>query len=290
MTEPTRGHRYRSALISTAGHCAIACGFCFRADRAHGLLNVDTYSRALSRLKEHGVTGVCLTGGEPTHHPELRQLVRLAHQFGMPVSIVTSARAEPEVRCLEQVAHLLENATVSADSRGAMRLGRTLRSVRSAAHTLRRIGVPSAVLHLTYWNLTGHECREIADAVDKTGASLQLSPITLDTTGLRRAGLTPNSYAEQQQRDAKFLSQHFELGTCFQRHLDALNELNSTAERPYCRSPTLYLSATGELRRCPYGTEGVSVSAPRSDIARFLAGPPTEQATADCLALCRAAA
>ena len=81
-----------------------------------------------------------------------------------------------------------------------------------------------------------------------------------------------------------------ELGARFQQHLRTLRGLSSTAERPHCCSPTLYLSATGELRRCPYGTQGINVSAPRADIARFLASPPTDQVTPDCAALCRAAA
>ncbi|WP_246144592.1 radical SAM protein [Actinacidiphila oryziradicis] len=136
---------YRSALISTAGHCKIACGFCLRADRGHTFLDLATYTRALSRLKEIGVEGICLTGGEPTHHPELRQLIRLAHQFGLPVSVVTSARTEADVTQLSALAHLLQNVTVSADSLEAMTLGSTTRTVQSAMSTLRRVDTPGQV-------------------------------------------------------------------------------------------------------------------------------------------------
>lgn len=291
MTEqPVQRPGFRAALISTAGHCAIACGFCFRADRTHGFLDVSTYTRALSRLKESGVTGVCLTGGEPAHHPELRQLVRLAHQFGMPVSVVTSAREEAEVQRLEQVAHLLANVTVSADSVGAMRLGRTRRSVLAAAHTLRRIEPTSAVVHLTYWNLTDAECLEITQAIRKTAATLQLSPLALDATAQRRAGLTPAAYGERQQLDAETLGRHFDVGTAFREHLERLRDLGSGAEGHACRSSMLYVSATGEVRRCPYGHGGINVAAPRADIARFLAAPPLDRVTPDCAALCRPAA
>ncbi len=282
--------RYRSALISTAGHCAVACGFCFRADRAHGFLDIATYTRALSRLKELGLVAVCLTGGEPTHHPELRQLVRLAHQFGLPVSVVTSARAEAEVRRLEEIDHLLTNVTISADSTEAMRLGRTTRSVSSAARTLARINDVEAVLHLTYWSLTNNECREIAQAVAETGATLQLSPVVLDGPALLRAGLTPTAYQEQQRRDADLISRHYALGAGFRQHLEILQSLSSTTVRSACRSTTLYVSADGELRRCPYGDQGVNVTAPRTDISRFIEGPSTEKITPDCAALCRAAA
>lgn len=290
MTQEPPKLRYQSALISTAGHCAIACGFCFRADRAHGFLDVPTYTRTLSRLKEIGVTGICLTGGEPTHHPELRQLVRLAHQFGLPASIVTSARTETEVRRLEQVAHLLGNVTVSADSLGAMQLGRTRRSVQSAAQTLRRIDSASTILHLTYWNLTDHECRESARDLAETTATLQLSPVTLDEGALRHAGLTPAAYVEQQKQDVETLSRQFDLSDRFHGHLETLRALHSTKARPTCSSVTLYVSAAGELRRCPYGREGVNVASPRADIARFLDTPSTDQVTPDCAALCRTVA
>ncbi|MFE6406547.1 hypothetical protein ACFVOR_06385 [Streptomyces sp. NPDC057837] len=100
-------------------------------------------------MKEAGAEGVCLSGGEPTHHPELRQLVRLAHQFGMSVSMVTSARTVAEVTALSQIAHLLANVTVSADSQGAMLLGRTTRTAASGIDTLRAISTDTKILHVT---------------------------------------------------------------------------------------------------------------------------------------------
>lgn len=160
--------KFRSALISTAGHCKIACGFCFRTDRAHGFLDIPTYTRALSRLKEAGVEAICLTGGEPAHHPELRQLLRLAHQFGLHPSIVTSARSVEDVERLADNARLLANITVSADSIGAMELGRTTRSVDSAVATLEQVPAAEKILHLTYWKLTADECQEIYERVDES--------------------------------------------------------------------------------------------------------------------------
>ena len=109
--------------------------------------------------------GVCLTGGEPTHHPQLRQLVRLARQFGMSVSMVTSARAVAEVVTLSTVAHLLANVTVSADSQGAMLLGRTTRTAASGIDTLRAISTETKILHVTCWGLSDSECRDLAGLV-----------------------------------------------------------------------------------------------------------------------------
>ncbi|MFI6469866.1 radical SAM protein [Streptomyces sp. NPDC050516] len=283
----------RTALISTAGHCKVACGFCFRADRAHGFLDTATYTRTLSRLKEMGVEGVCLTGGEPTHHPELRQLVRLAHQFGMSVSMVTSARTVAESLALSQVAHLLANVTVSADSRGAMLMGRTTRTAASGISTLRTISTETKILHVTCWNLTDGECQDLADLVAAAGVEVQFSPVVLDERTLSRDKKSVQDYLAQQQLDADLLDRYFNLSDRYRAYLGELRALQlpgAGGERWSCRSATAYVSADGHIRRCPYGKASVSAHAPRSAIRNFLAAPAQDQVTPDCAAICSTAA
>ncbi|MEW1699534.1 radical SAM protein [Streptomyces sp. NPDC091278] len=278
----------RTALISTAGHCEVACSFCFRADRARGFLTITTYTRALSRLKEAGVEGVCLTGGEPTHHPELRQLVRLALQFGMAVSMVTSARSEAEVTALAEIGHLLTNVTVSADSRGALTLGRTTRTAASAVATLGAVDTPSKVLHLTYWDLDDEEAAELSGLVAGTGIDVQLSPVLLSEAALRRDGRSVQDSLMQRARDTAVLGQHFSLSHGYRSYLDDLRQLQLSEEESHpCRSATLYMSADGEVRRCPYGASEVSVHAPRTEIRAFLDAAATDRVVPDCSAICR---
>ncbi|MGW7305327.1 radical SAM protein [Streptomyces sp. NPDC054835] len=280
----------RTALISTAGHCKVACGFCFRADRAHGFLSIDTYTRALSRLKETGVEGVCLTGGEPTHHPQLRQLVRLAHQFGMAVSMVTSARTEAEVTALAEVEHLLTNVTVSADSEGAMALGRTTRTVASAVATLLAVDVPAKVLHLTYLDVAEEEAAQIAGLVAGTGIEVQLSPVLLNEQGLIRAGGSLQDFVKLREADTATLAGRFRLSNAYRSYLDDLRRMQLSDDEGHpCRSATLYMSAGGEIRRCPYGVDGVSVQAPRVEIRGFLEAPSKDRVGPDCAAICRPA-
>ncbi len=283
----------RTALVSTAGHCKVACGFCFRADRAHGFLDTATYTRTLSRLKETGVEGVCLTGGEPTHHPQLRQLVRLAHQFGMAVSMVTSARTVAEVIALSQVAHLLANVTVSADSQGAMLLGRTTRTAASGIETLRAINTETKVLHVTCWGLNDEECQELADLVAEAEVEVQFSPVVLDERALRRDGKSVQDYLVQHHLDADRLSRYFNLSDRYRDYLHELKDLQFPAaggERWPCRSTTAYVSADGHIRRCPYGQASVSAHASRAAISQFLTALPQDRVTPDCAAICRPSA
>ncbi|THA41009.1 radical SAM protein [Streptomyces sp. A1547] len=280
----------RTALVSTAGHCEVACSFCFRADRARGFLTTATYTRALSRLKETGVEGVCLTGGEPTHHPELRQLVRLALQFGMTVSMVTSARSDSEVSALAEVGHLLTNVTVSADSQGAMTLGRTTRTAASAVATLDAVDTPSKVLHLTYWDVDGEEATQLAGLVAGKGIDVQLSPVLLSEDALRRDGQSVQDSLMQRVRDTAALGQHFRLSNGYRAYLDDLRRMQLSAEESHpCRSATLYVSAKGEVRHCPYGASEISVHAPRTEIRAFLDAPATDRVVPDCAAICRPA-
>ncbi|WP_223184438.1 radical SAM protein [Streptomyces sp. CBMA152] len=279
-------------MISTAGHCTVACGFCFRADRAHGFLDTATYTRTLSRLKEAGVEGVCLSGGEPTHHPQLRQLVRLARQFGMAVSMVTSARTVAEVIALAQVAHLLANVTVSADSQGAMLLGRTVRTAVSGLDTLRAVGTETKILHVTCWGLRDEECQDLAGLVSEAGVEIQFSPVVLDERALRRDGKSVQDYLVQQRLDADVLGRYFNLSTRYRAYLDELGDLQFPAAgggRWLCRSATAYVSADGDVRRCPYGQTSVSAHAPRAAIRQFLTAPAQDRVTPDCAAICRSA-
>jgi molybdenum cofactor biosynthesis enzyme MoaA len=279
-----------TALVSTAGHCKVACGFCFRADRAHGFLDTATYTRTLSRLKEAGVEGVCLTGGEPTHHPHLRQLVRLAHQFGMSVSMVTSARTAGEIIALSQVAHLLANVTVSADSQGAMMLGRTTRTAASGVETLRAISTETKILHVTCWDLNDEECQDLAGLVSGAGVEVQFSPVILDERTLRRDGRSDEDYLVQQHLDADRLDHYFNLSGRYRAYLRELRDLQfpvTGSERWGCRSAAAYVTADGHIRRCPYGKTSVSVHAPRAAIRHFLTTPAQDRVTPDCAAICR---
>ncbi|MEU5432990.1 radical SAM protein [Streptomyces sp. NPDC020719] len=284
--------RVRTALISTAGHCKVACGFCFRADRAHGFLNTATYTRALSRLKEAGVEAVCLSGGEPTHHPQLRQLVCLSRQFGMAVSMVTSARTVAEVIALSQVTHLLTNVTVSADSQGAMRLGCTTRSTASGIDTLRTVGTAAKILHVTCWGLRDEECQDLVRLVSGAGVEVQFSPVVLDARTLRREGKSVQEYLAQQRHDAGVLGRYFALSTRYRSYLEELEDLQlptDAVERWSCRSATAYVTAEGDIRRCPYGQAAVNVHAPRAAIRHLLTAPAQDLVIPDCAAICRPA-
>ncbi|WP_251051449.1 hypothetical protein [Streptomyces sp. ISL-86] len=183
----------------------------------------------------------------------------------------------------------LANITVSADSRGAMALGRTTRTAASAITTLRGSATPEKILHLTYWRVDDDEAAALYELVAATGVRIQLSPVTLTDKARDRIGLGMNDYLEQHRHDTDALGRYFALTPAFKNHLLDLRAMHLyTERRNTCRPSSLYVSHTGGIRRCPFSANDTTIHATRADIHHALTQPPTSRISPDCAALCRA--
>ncbi|MEV0443323.1 radical SAM protein [Streptomyces spectabilis] len=277
-----------AVLVSTADACRVGCRFCFRADRGSDVLDLATYARALSRLKELGIHEVCLSGGEPTDHAGFRDLVRISLQFGLPVSTVTAAREGVRAERLTSAAGMLSWITLSADSAQAGRLGGVNRSLATALPLIRQLPRGRVSLHLTCWNLSAEEVDHCADIVLRTGVRLEISPL------LPSERFSPvadrGSLTAQWANDQKLLLSRFTLSDALSKNLEGYTSpFDPTAPASVCASSRLYLSASGEIRRCPYDHErGISIWADRSEmearVQRLFTHP--SRTARSCLGIC----
>jgi radical SAM family protein len=280
MTEGVPG--LGGVLVSTADNCAVNCRFCFRADVGRDVLSLDTYARALSRLRELGIEELCLSGGEPTDHPDFAELVRVALQFGFRASVVTAARPGPRLDALARVAGMLSHATVSADSRRADELGRTGRTILGTEPVFAALGHRRASLHVTSYDLGEDDLAEIKAVVAAADVPVEVSPLLP----------SPTFHFDNPHlaRDLDLIEASFGMSPALRTVVADFHAwLHRTPIRS-CRSRRLYLSADGYLRRCPYHLDGqVDVRGTRADIRRgleaFFAEPPLTQLA--CLAICR---
>ncbi|MGW2182441.1 radical SAM protein [Streptomyces sp. NPDC001732] len=280
MTDPTAA--LQGVLVSTADNCAVNCRFCFRADVGRDVLGLDTYARALSRLREIGIDELCLSGGEPTDHPEFARLVRVALQFGFRASVVTAARTGPRLDALAEVAGMLSHVTVSADSRKADELGRTGRTISSTDKVFEALGHRRASLHVTAYDLGDDDLTEIAAVVGAAGVPVEVSPLLPSPTFRFE---NPNL-----ARDLELISTSFGMSDQLRTVVSDYHDWLHGSVTRSCESARLYLSADGFLRRCPYDRSGqVSVSATRQEIRdaldRSFRTPPTTGLA--CMAICR---
>jgi len=62
--------------------CNLACGYCSEYDKVSQPIPFETLEKRLWKLKKLGTFGISLTGGEPTLHPALPDLIRRCRQLG----------------------------------------------------------------------------------------------------------------------------------------------------------------------------------------------------------------
>ncbi|MBI5211148.1 MAG: HEAT repeat domain-containing protein [Elusimicrobia bacterium] len=115
MTEQFQGSAPQDTPVSSRIHtleitdrCNEGCVFCFaapsRRDSEGSHAAVETVKKQLRDFKREGFAGVCFSGGEPTLHPDLPKLVRLAIDEGLKVEIDTNALRFAEKAYLDSFA------------------------------------------------------------------------------------------------------------------------------------------------------------------------------------------
>ncbi|UCH79443.1 MAG: radical SAM protein [Candidatus Coatesbacteria bacterium] len=83
---------YRMDVALTYG-CDNTCAHCYNErPRAGETLATDDFKRVLAKLWGLGIPHVCFTGGEPTQHPDLVELVEYAEELGVITGVLTNGR------------------------------------------------------------------------------------------------------------------------------------------------------------------------------------------------------
>lgn len=264
----------RSALVSVLDSCSVGCKFCFRADKGGNAVTPEVLSRVFSRLSEIGVETITLTGGEPLEHPDIRKLVEISKPFPIAISLITAARHQDTETILENISAGLSLITLSADSFGAMRVGGTARSLADAIAVAIKLPQISIVIHIIAFQLEIDELVMARDcAKNFMHVSFEFSPLNLSRTFRIKHGMGKRRYVETILQDVKLMGEFFTLDFEFHAKLNRLiNYIDQPKllERANCGSHRVYVTSSGELRKCPYSkTSQVSVFSPRSEIKQF---------------------
>lgn len=133
----------RLGYIQVTRICNQRCLFCSNPENQR-LVTVGEFRGQVDDLVRGGHDGVFLTGGEPTLHPRLGELVRIAARAGLAVRIITNGQETARPGVLEALrrsglSHLhvsLHSHIPSVQDRIARRKG----SRERIARTLRRAG------------------------------------------------------------------------------------------------------------------------------------------------------
>src|SRR5215471_4803637 len=70
------------AHIVIIRRCNLSCGYCSEYDKVSDPIPVEVLEKRLRKLRSLGTFGISLTGGEPTLHPGLPDLIRKCRDMG----------------------------------------------------------------------------------------------------------------------------------------------------------------------------------------------------------------
>lgn len=156
-------------LIRINGHCNMSCAFCF-VDRTVPDVVLDELQQEVQKMAGEGTRHLVLSGGEPTLHPQLADLIRFARSLGAFDVIEMQTNG---VKCADfaytetLVAAGLNKVTVSLHSIDPehsdriTRLPNAFPKTMQALHNFRRLGVLTQLAHV----LTKANYQELPDTV-----------------------------------------------------------------------------------------------------------------------------
>lgn len=156
------------SLLRINGHCNMACSFCF-VDRTAPDFEFAQLCADIDKLTEHNKEHLVLSGGEPTLHPRLRDLVAYARTRG----VQTLEMQSNGVRCsdleytralveagLNKVTISLHSAQPEHSDKITLLPGAFPRTVQ-ALHHFRDLGVETQIAHV----ITKANYKELPDTV-----------------------------------------------------------------------------------------------------------------------------
>lgn len=82
---------YRMDLALTY-RCQNRCGHCYNEPREMRELTKEQWKQVITRTWELGVPHIVFTGGEPTEHPALAELVQWSERYGQVTGLVSNGR------------------------------------------------------------------------------------------------------------------------------------------------------------------------------------------------------
>jgi MoaA/NifB/PqqE/SkfB family radical SAM enzyme len=156
-------------LIRINGHCNMSCAFCF-VDRTVPDIDLETLRDEIAKMARGGTRHLVISGGEPTIHPQLPEVLRFARSLAVFDVIEMQSNG---VKCAdfdyarELVDAGLNKVTVSLHSidpehsdritRLPQAFGKTVRAI----HNFRRLGVLTQIAHV----ITKSNYQELPDTV-----------------------------------------------------------------------------------------------------------------------------
>jgi MoaA/NifB/PqqE/SkfB family radical SAM enzyme len=233
------------AHLVVTRRCNLSCGYCNEYDKISSPVPFDVLERRLEKLHQLRTWMVCLSGGEPTVHPDLVRIVARMTQLGFRRRQIITNGFRMTRRLVEELnAAGLTDLQISVD--GVHPTATTIKvldNLRSRLEVLARAGRFRTVVNA----VIGSAPRSEALQVVRFAQSLGLAPrVGLIHDGAGRLQLAPEQRAEFEEVTRLIGRRGREAG-------DYRRRLIERGEAPFrCRAGAryLYVSETGRVHWC----------------------------------------
>ena len=103
---------YESLVVDITDRCNMTCNFCYNPVRSTSDMSLDDFKYFCANLPSPVLLKFC--GGEPTLHPNILDLIRIAHQNGHRVHIVSNGTRYTDQIFMNSLKELTRSGTAFA--------------------------------------------------------------------------------------------------------------------------------------------------------------------------------
>lgn len=266
-------------FIEITTNCNLHCIHCGYKNKLPKTIPFDSIKKAITRCLQYGLKTVVLTGGEPTLHPDLLEILRYCKQYNLNTKITTNGNNLASLlHCFKD--NIVDQVVVSLDAstnttykkiRGSDKFTEIWQDIKRLSEFNDKIGCSFLIQKTNYKELLPflQMCAE-----NETTVSLLVPHNGSDFT----YSLQGKEYSDVvflSQEDIKwfqnnvvnklilFYEQHKEMFKFSKNHLDAIiRYVTSEKERAEVRTTvcslplrTLFLYSDQSVRLCPYHSE-----------------------------------
>lgn len=159
---------YQRIYIEITNVCNLNCPFCLATDRQPRFMTVSEFDHVLKEINDQSEHIYLHIKGEPTLHPQFREIMDLAHHYRKKVHLVTNATRLDQL-CFDLTAHpALSSLALSLHSIRTFSEQEKLTYMNTVENLIMRSENRPFSLYLRVWNQNNSELLDHLKMILKT--------------------------------------------------------------------------------------------------------------------------
>jgi uncharacterized radical SAM superfamily Fe-S cluster-containing enzyme len=171
-------------IVEVTDHCNLECPICIVNNQYSNHISLDDFRKIVDTMvrNEGYCESIALSGGEPTSHPEILELVRIATrpEIGRVVVITNGIRLGKNRKLAQELKKLgayvgLQLDGFTADTHEKIRGKDLVKEKNAALAMLREFDIPTQVIFVATRGVNDHQIGQVVDLFLKEDFILSLS-------------------------------------------------------------------------------------------------------------------